>query len=101
MERCAKVRTQNANECLNGEIWRRCPKTQWHGEHAVTVSATMALMFFTSGRTEVFKVLKYFGLLVGEKSLLHAKVKDEHRLKRKNRKSVRFTFFRSCLVSYS
>lgn len=29
LERCMRVATQNANECLNGEIWRRCPKTQW------------------------------------------------------------------------
>ncbi|XP_067933338.1 uncharacterized protein [Watersipora subatra] len=55
LEWCANVDTQNANECLNVEIWRSCPKTQWHRKRAVTVRSHCRMQ----------------------------KIKDEHRLKRK------------------
>ncbi|XP_067944011.1 uncharacterized protein [Watersipora subatra] len=83
LERCKRVATQNTNECFNGEIWRRCPKTQWCGKRAVTIGATMAAMVFNSGRTELFRIQKAFGLSVGEKVLKHAQAKDEHRLTKK------------------
>lgn len=39
LNRCAKSKTQNANECVNGAIWRRCPKTQWLGRRSVVTGA--------------------------------------------------------------
>ena len=40
-ERCSRVSTQNANESLNGLIWRRCAKVQYCGHTSVQIGQTV------------------------------------------------------------
>lgn len=37
LERCSKLATQNAKECLNGEMWKRCSKMSGFGRFAIEV----------------------------------------------------------------
>lgn len=106
-----RVATQNANECLNGEIWRRCPKTQWLsrtnimiGEHNSMhinltlckcftyqqsvnhyhTGATMGVLTFNCGREQkITEIQAEFGLVAGAKTLENARKKDERRMAKK------------------
>lgn len=82
LERCARVATQNANECLNGEIWRRCPKTQWYGRRSIEIGAAMAVMSFNGAGTELFSIQEDFGLHAGTRTQAHAQKKRQVRLAR-------------------
>ena len=44
LESCSRVATQNANECANGTIWKRCPKTSWYGRRSIVIGATMGVL---------------------------------------------------------
>ena len=76
------VSTQNANESLNGVIWRRCPKAQWFGKESVKVAAIMGVISFNSGETQLTTIAEKFGLAVGANTAKHAKSKDEKRARR-------------------
>ena len=43
LERIQHGRTQNANECLNGQIWARCPKTVHVGTDRVNAAVASAV----------------------------------------------------------
>lgn len=82
LERCARVATQNANECVNSVIWKRCPKTQWLGKRSVVIGATMGVMTFNSGKAEMIRITKQFGLRDSLQVSKHAIKKDECRARR-------------------
>ena len=82
LKRCMRGATQNANECLNGETWKRCSKTPRCGKKSVQVSATMAVMAFNSGEEELEKIQQKFGLRSSRATLEHAANKTEKCLKR-------------------
>ena len=79
LERCARVATQNANECVNGVIWKNCPKTQWSDRRSVMIGATMGVMTFNGGTTELERVQRKFGLVIGEQTVRRSSVKDRKR----------------------
>jgi hypothetical protein len=83
LERCERVATQNANECVNGQIWLRCPKTLWMGRKSIMIGAVMGVLVFNGGAGELVRVQSKFGLCLGEKTAEHAKRKDDRRLSRK------------------
>lgn len=58
LEWCARVWTQNANECVNGEIWSCCQKAQWFRTIVVTISAAMGVMVFNVGEFELNRIKK-------------------------------------------
>ena len=82
LERCSRVSTQNANESLNGLIWRRCPKVQYYGRKSVQIASVMGVMSFNSGVTELNKIKEQFGLTVGRHSTALSLKRDERRKKR-------------------
>ena len=82
LERCSRVSTQNANESLNGVIWRRCPKAQWFGKESVKVAAIMGVISFNSSESQLTTIAEKFGLAVGANTAKHAKSKDEKRARR-------------------
>ena len=49
LERIEHGRTQNANECLNGQIWARCPKTVHVGADRVNAAVASAVSNFNQG----------------------------------------------------
>ena len=82
LERCSRVSMQNANESLNGGIWRRRPKAQWFGKESVKEAAIMDVISFNSGETQLTTIAEKFGLAVGANTAKHAKSKDEKRARR-------------------
>lgn len=82
LERCARVSTQNANECLNGTIWRRCPKTQWLGRRSVMIGATMGVMVFNNGEEELLRIAREFSIRPSPTTTRHSEKRDEARTKR-------------------
>ena len=58
LERCARIATENANECVNGVIWKFCPQTHWYGRRSVQIAATMGVMTFNAGDEELLRIQK-------------------------------------------
>ncbi|XP_076444868.1 uncharacterized protein LOC143282880 [Babylonia areolata] len=53
--------TQNANECVNGQIWARCPKTVHVGASRINAAVTSAVSHFNQGCFHLSQVLKKLG----------------------------------------
>ena len=49
--------TQNVNECLNGLIWDRCPKTTYVEQETVALATYLAVLQFNYGDISLLKVL--------------------------------------------
>ena len=65
LEKCLEGYTPNANECLNGLIWKYCPKVGNHGLRTVNNSAALAISTFSGGAAALGRVLEEMGLHVG------------------------------------
>ena len=59
------MRTQNANECYNGKIWRRCPKTVGTSRHTVETAVSMASLDFNIGPNGYGMVLEKMNVETG------------------------------------
>lgn len=79
LERCLNTMTQNANESLNAEIWRRSPKASWCSLHSVYVGTCMAVINFNAGAKEGCRIQRHLGLKIGSSSSNYAAKKDEVR----------------------
>lgn len=62
MGRIEHGRTQNANECLNGQIWARCPKTVHVGADRVNAAVASAVSNFNQGCSHLSQVMNYLGV---------------------------------------
>jgi hypothetical protein len=62
LERCTRMGTQNANECFNGTIWRRCPKEEPTSLKTVETAVAMAILEFNSGSEAFGSVLQKLGI---------------------------------------
>lgn len=49
--------TQNTNECLNSQIWRRCPKTVFMGKRRMDGAVANAVGVFNEGATELVQLM--------------------------------------------
>ena len=72
LRRCSRMRTQNANECFNGQIWRRCPKTISTSKGTVEIAVAMASLDFNMGPTGFDKVLEKMKVTSGVHFQAHA-----------------------------
>ena len=63
LERIQHGRTQNANECLNGQIWARCPKTVHVGADTVNAAVASAVSNFNQGCSHLSQVVKHLGVI--------------------------------------
>ena len=76
--------TQNTNECLNGMIWARCPKTTFMGLRRVQSAVARAVCVFNEGATEVISVMGIQGIEIATPSLKILAKKDDDRIKSAN-----------------
>jgi hypothetical protein len=53
--------TQNVNECLNGMIWDRCPKTTYVEQETVALATYLAVLEFNY--VDIISFLKVFEVL--------------------------------------
>ena len=72
LRRCSRMRTQNANESFNGQIWRRCPKTISTSKGTVETAVAMASLDFNMGHIGFGKVLEKMNVTSGVHFQAHA-----------------------------
>ncbi|XP_070178777.1 uncharacterized protein [Littorina saxatilis] len=65
LEKIQHGRTQNANECVNGQIWARCPKTIHVGAGRVNAAVASAVSHFNQGCSHLSQVLGELGVSPG------------------------------------
>ena len=63
--RCLDGETQNANESLNGVIWKRCPKDVYVGSFTLKVAVASAVISFNDGLSGIKKVISSVGMSEG------------------------------------
>ena len=51
LHRCIRLGTHNANECLHGVVWRKCPKELFMSVRRYPLGATRAIGEFNMGLT--------------------------------------------------
>ena len=91
LKKCLHGKTQNANECLNKEIWSRCPKEMWFSYKTVQQSAYAAVAKFNDGNISYAKTMMQLGINPGHFSLSICKKLDSNRItKSKRRSSVQY-----------
>ena len=49
LERCRRGFTQNQNECINGVLWSKCPKTKFCGKVRVSLAVSKTVSHFNTG----------------------------------------------------
>ena len=80
LEKCSRNATQNANEALNGQIWRRCPKTVYVSSMVVSIATAMAVTAFNRGAVGVLRILHQLQLRQTANSITMTAAKDKQRL---------------------
>ena len=65
LERCLDCQTQNANESLNGTVWKRLPKTTYVGFKQFEFGLYDAVAIFNEGRQGTIDILEKLGMEVG------------------------------------
>jgi hypothetical protein len=56
LQKCTHGLTQNVNECLNGLIWDRCPKTTYVEQETVALAIYLAVFTFNDGDISLTKL---------------------------------------------
>ena len=79
LNRVLHGRTQNANECLNGQIWARCPKTVHVGASRINAAVASAVSHFNQGCSHLFHVMKKLGVTPAEELRVYQQRQDAKR----------------------
>ena len=74
--------TQNANECLNSQIWLRCPKTVFMGKRRVAGAVARAVSTFNEGTSAMVSVMNSMWVDVSSTTLNQLKAIDARRIAR-------------------
>ena len=65
LERCICMKTQNANECFNSQVWMRCPKGVNTSLYTFETAVAMASLGFNCGATGYSKLLEELSIDYG------------------------------------
>ncbi|CAB3994951.1 Hypothetical predicted protein, partial [Paramuricea clavata] len=65
LKKCTHGLTQNPNECLNGIIWDRCPKTTYVEQETVALATYLAVLKFNDGDISYLKILEDLDITPG------------------------------------
>jgi hypothetical protein len=88
LKKCTHGLTQNPNECLNGIIWDRCPKTTYYVEQETVALATyLAVLKINDGDISYLKILEDLDITPGFFPCKGAQDCDRARIKLSARKS--------------
>jgi hypothetical protein len=82
LERCSRMMTQNANECFNAQVWRKCPKTEATSLRSVETACALALIEFNLGPNGYLRVLDELGIVPGRYQMESTKREAVKRLSR-------------------
>ncbi|CAB4006174.1 Hypothetical predicted protein [Paramuricea clavata] len=65
LRKCTHGLTQNVNECLNGMIWDRCPKTTYVEQETVALATYLAVLKFNDGDISFLKIFEALDITPG------------------------------------
>ena len=80
--------TQNVNECLNGLIWDRCPKSVYVEQETVALTTYLAILKFNHGDISFLKLLSDLDITPGIFTGKGAEDADDSRIKLSAKKST-------------
>ena len=63
--KCTHGLTQNVNECLNGLIWDRCPKSTYVEQECVALATFLAVLMFNDGDISFIKIFNELDITPG------------------------------------
>ena len=87
LAKCLHGKTQNANESLNGVIWKKCPKDVYVSKSTLVMSVDSAVINFNEGVSRILDVLDDYGLPKGDFTSVFCRNKDICRIKECDRKA--------------
>ena len=88
LEKCTHGLTQNVNECLNGIIWKRCPKTTYVEQQTVALAAYLAVLKFNDGDVSFIKIFQDMDITPGFFTSKGAQECDTSRIKLSAKKTT-------------
>ena len=65
LSKCTHGLTQNVNECLNGLIWDRCPKSTYVEKETVALATYLAILKFKDGDISFLKIFSELDIVPG------------------------------------
>ena len=78
--KCVEGYTQNANESLNSQIWKVCPKHVFHGLKCVQTAVAIATCIFNDGASGLKTMLELMDITAGNFTCQFLEDKDTVRL---------------------
>ncbi len=87
LNKCTHGLTQNVNECLNGLIWDRCPKTTYVEQETVALATNLAVLKFNDGDISFLKLFEDLDIKPGFFTCKGAHDCDQARIKLSAKKS--------------
>nr|XP_047137510.1 uncharacterized protein LOC124814012 [Hydra vulgaris] len=78
--KCLHGQTQNVNECLNGIIWARCPKSTYCSRKVLTIGVCSAIISFNDGINGIGNVFDCLDIPRGSFFEQNALKSDNHRV---------------------
>jgi hypothetical protein len=88
LRRVQHGRTQNANECVNGQIWSRCPKTIHVGVDRIKTAVASAVCHFNKGSGHMADVLTNLGAKAARSLRAYGTSQDFQRVQRAKHDSL-------------
>ncbi len=88
LSKCTHGLTQNVNECLNGLIWERCPKTIYVEQEAVALATYLAILKFNDGDISLLRLFSDLDIIPGIFTAKGAEDSDDSRIKLSAKKST-------------
>ena len=86
LKKCLHGKTQNANESVNGVIWKKCPKDIYVGRSTLEMGVDSAIISFNFGAIRLLDVFKEYGLPDALHTNTFCRKKDISRIKESCRK---------------
>ena len=87
LSKCTHGLTQNVNECLNGLIWDRCPKSTYVEQETLALATYLAILKFNEGDISFLKLLNDLDIVPGIFTGKGAEDCDNSRMKLSAKKS--------------
>ncbi|CAN7978553.1 unnamed protein product [Ixodes persulcatus] len=80
LQRCCRMKTQNANESFNALIWKRCPKTELASLRTVETAVAMAVLEYNLGPKGFERILKKMGICPGSHHEEHTRKATQQKI---------------------
>ena len=88
LSKCTHGLTQNVNECLNGLIWERYPKTIYVEQETVALATYLAILKFNDGDISLLRLFSDLDIIPGVFTAKGADDSDDSRIKLSAKKST-------------